>query len=65
MPEGADVRLIVPKWDWWSPFAGQALLEMGDGLGRIDVESSDAATVGEWVRLLRQGARAIQPVKGW
>ena len=64
-PAGADLRLIVPAWDWWSPFAADALLgELGEDLGTITVESSDPMTVREWVLALRRGSRHLQAVSG-
>ncbi len=57
-PPGADVRLIVRAWDWWCRFAIDTLLDLGDHLASVTVES-DAVTVRRWVLALRQGARSI------
>jgi hypothetical protein len=57
-PPGADVRLIVPRWDWWAQFAVPTVMEFGAHIATITVESTDPATVGQWVRQLRQEARA-------
>ena len=53
-PPGADVRIAVPRWDWWAPFAIDFILDMGDHLGAVTIES-DARTVRRWVVALRQG----------
>ncbi len=60
-PSGADVRLTVPRWDWWAPFAIDALLEYVDQLGTVTVQS-DAKTVRRWVVALRQGSRHLHAV---
>jgi hypothetical protein len=60
-PPGADVGLVVPRWDWWPPFAVDMLLEVGEHLGSVTVES-DAQTVRRWVVALRQASRPLQAV---
>ena len=62
-PPGADVRLTVPRWDWWAPSAIDAMLELGDHLASVTVES-DAQTVRRWVVALRQGSRQLHAVAG-
>ena len=62
-PAGADVRLIVPAWEWWAPFAAETLLEFGDELGTVTVES-DPKTVRQWVLALRRGSRHLRAVVG-
>ena len=61
-PAGADVRLIAPRWDWWCPFAAQALLEMGTHVASVVVESTDPDAVRNWVVALRQEIRANESV---
>ncbi|MGY1691995.1 hypothetical protein [Geodermatophilus sp. SYSU D01105] len=60
-PVGADVRLFLPRWDWWAPFAIDTLLELGNHLGSVTVES-DAQTVRRWVVALREGSRHLHAV---
>jgi hypothetical protein len=60
-PPGADVHLLVPAWDWWATFAIDTLIELGDHLGSVTVES-DAQTVRRWVIALRQDGRHLHAV---
>ncbi len=60
-PSGADVRLLVPAWDWWAPFAIDLMLELGDHLGSVTVES-DAQTVRRWVLGLRRGSGHLEAI---
>ena len=60
-PPGVEVRLVVPAWSWWAPFAAEAVREHENDINVITVES-DAATVRRWVLALRYGAHAVEPV---
>ena len=60
-PAGVDVRLTVPRWDWWAPFAVDMLLEHSGQLGFVTVEG-DARTVRRWVVGLRHGSQHLHAV---
>ncbi len=59
IPFGADVRLLVPAWEWWAEAAVDQVLESAEHLGDVTIES-DAQTVRRWVLCLRRGSRGLQ-----
>ena len=61
IPLGADVHLLVPTWSWWTEAAVDQVLEFGDHLGNVTVESG-AQTVRRWVIALRRDGRRLQAV---
>lgn len=63
-PAGVDVRLVVPGWSWWSPFAAEEVRDHGEHLGNVTVEG-DAETVRRWVLALRYGVTANDFTSGW
>ena len=60
-PNGVDVRLVVPTWAWWAPFAAEAVRDHENDINAITVES-DASTVRRWVLALRYGAATVESV---
>lgn len=58
VPDGADVRLIVPKWDWWAGLVITDLWDLAEHVGSLTVESVDPDTVRTWLQALHEQQRA-------
>lgn len=56
-PDGADLRLIVPPWDWWCGLVVAELADQSAHLGCLTIESTDPATVGKWMQALHKEMR--------
>lgn len=57
-PAGADVRLIVPKWDWWCGLVIREFVDLADHLGNVTLECTDPDTVRRWVQAISEHQRA-------
>ena len=53
-PPGADVRLIVPSWDWWAGLVMSDLADLADHLGSLTIESTDPGAVRQWMQALHE-----------
>lgn len=54
VPDGADVRMIVPQWDWWVGLVIPDLCDLAEHVGTLTIESADPATVAQWLQALHQ-----------